>query len=42
MSETTLTKLLEYLYGTLTPCNMRWLVMHLIEQADAEELKRNN
>ena len=39
MSETTLTKLLEYLYGTLTPRNMRWLAMHLIEQADAEELK---
>ena len=39
MSEATLTNLLEYLYGTLTPNNMRWLAMHLVEQADAEELK---
>lgn len=39
MSEATLKSLLEYLYGTLSPSNMRWVGMHLIEQADAEELK---
>ena len=37
MSETTLTSLLEYLYGALTPSNQRWLAEHLIEHADAEE-----
>lgn len=36
MSETTLTNLLEYLYGTLTPSNMRWLGEHLIEHARIE------
>jgi len=37
MSETTLSSLLEYLYGTLTPSNMRWLAEHLVKYADAEE-----
>ena len=37
MSETTLTSLLEYLYGALTPNNQRWLAEHLIEHAYAEE-----
>ena len=37
MSEATLTKLLEYLYGALTPSNQRWLAAHLVEHADAEE-----
>ena len=37
MSETTLTSLLEYLYGTLTPSNMRWMAKHLLEQADAKD-----
>ena len=36
MSETTLTNLLEYLYGTLTPSNMQWLGEHLIEHARIE------
>lgn len=39
MSETTLSSLLEYLYGTLTPSNMRWMAKHLMEQADAEDGK---
>lgn len=39
MSEATLTSLLEYLYGTLTPNNMRWMGERLIEYADGEELK---
>ena len=39
MSESTLTSLLEYLYGTLTPNNQRWLAEHLIEHADGEEGK---
>ena len=39
MSETTLTSLLEYLYGTLTPNNQRWLAEHLIKHADEEEGK---
>ena len=29
--------LLEYLYGTLTPDNMRWVGRHLIEHAEKEE-----
>ncbi len=33
MSEATLNSLLEYLYGTLTPSNQRWLAAHLIEHA---------
>ena len=37
MSEATLTSLLEYLYGTLTPSNMRWVGEHLIHYADSEE-----
>lgn len=39
MSEATLTSLLEYLYGTLTPSDQRWVARHLVEHADAEELK---
>ena len=37
MSTATLNNLLEYLYGTLTPDNMRWVGKHLIEHADKEE-----
>lgn len=37
MSEATLTNLLEYLYDTLTPSNMRWMAMHLMAHADADE-----
>jgi hypothetical protein len=37
MSEATLTSLLEYLYGALTPNNQRWLAAHLVEHADKEE-----
>ena len=37
MSTATLTSLLEYLYGTLAPSNMRWVAAHLMEQADKEE-----
>ena len=37
MSETTLTSLLEYLCGALSPSNQRWLAEHLIEHADVEE-----
>lgn len=37
MSTATLTSLLDYLYGTLTPSNMRWVAEHLIEHAEKEE-----
>ena len=37
MSTSTLNNLLEYLYGTLTPDNMRWVGKHLIEYADKDE-----
>lgn len=37
MSTTALQGLLEYLYGTLTPSNMRWVADHLIEHADLAE-----
>ena len=37
MSEATLSSLLEYLYGTLTPSNMRWVSEHLIQYAENEE-----
>ena len=37
MSTATLTNLLEYLYDTLTPNNMKWLGEHLIERAEKEE-----
>ena len=37
MCTATLNNLLEYLYGTLTPDNMRWVGKHLIEHADKEE-----
>ncbi|MBQ8703983.1 MAG: hypothetical protein IJ524_06375 [Bacteroidales bacterium] len=43
MSTTALQGLLEYLYGTLSPKNMRWVADHLIEraeQAEPVELKR--
>ena len=38
MSTATLKSLLDYLYGTLTPSNMRWVGEHLIERAMKEEL----
>lgn len=37
MSTATLTSLLDYLCGTLTPSNMRWVGEHLIEYAKKEE-----
>lgn len=37
MSTATLSSLLEYLYGTLTPSNMRWVAEHLTEYADRQE-----
>ena len=33
MSTATLTSLLDYLFGTLSTSNMRWVGEHLIEQA---------
>ena len=39
MSEATLTSLLEYLYGALTPSNQRWLAERLVEHADTKNLK---
>lgn len=39
MSEATLTNLLEYLYGTLTPSNQLWLAQRLKEHAEAETPK---
>ena len=40
MSTAALSGLLEYLYGTLTASNMRWVGEHLIEQAKKEEEER--
>lgn len=37
MSTATLTGLLDYLYGTLTPSDMRWVGEQLIERARKEE-----
>ena len=37
MSTAILTSLLDYLYGTLSPNNMRWVGEHLIEYAKKEE-----
>lgn len=37
MSTAALTSLLDYLYGTLSPSNMRWVGEHLIEYAKKEE-----
>ena len=37
MSTAALTGLLDYLCGTLTPSNMRWVGEHLIEYAEKEE-----
>ena len=37
MSTVALTGLLEYLYHTLSPSNMRWVGEHLIEYARKEE-----
>lgn len=37
MSTAALTGLLEYLYGTLSPSNMRWVGEHLIEFSKKEE-----
>ena len=37
MSTATLTSLLDYLYGTLSPSNMKWVGEHLIEYAKKEE-----
>jgi predicted transcriptional regulator len=37
MSTATLTSLLDYLYGTLSSSNMRWVGEHLIEQANKQE-----
>lgn len=37
MSTTALQGLLDYLYGTLSPSNMRWVAEHLFMQADKVE-----
>ena len=37
MSEATLTSLLEYLYGALTPSNQRYVAEHLMQYAEMEE-----
>ncbi|MBO7419205.1 MAG: hypothetical protein J6U14_09785 [Bacteroidaceae bacterium] len=37
MSTTALSGLLEYLYSTLSPSNMRWVGEHLIERASQKE-----
>jgi len=37
MSTTALEGLLSYLYGTLSPSNMRWVGEHLIEYAKRDE-----
>ena len=40
MSTSALAGLLEYLYGTLSSSNMRWVGEHLIEFANKEESER--
>ena len=40
MSTATLTSLLDYLYGTLSTSNMRWVGERLIEHAQKEEDER--
>ena len=40
MSTTALAGLLEYLYGTLSIKNMRWVGEHLIEHAKKEEAEQ--
>ena len=40
MTTTTLSGLLEYLRGTLTANNMRWVGEHLIEYANKEEAEQ--
>ena len=40
MSTATLRSLLDYLYGTLSISNMRWVGEHLIEQANKKEKER--
>ena len=37
MSTATLNSLLEYLYGTLSTSNMRWVARHLVERAEQQE-----
>lgn len=37
MSTATLTSLLDYLYGTLSPSDMRWVGEHLIEYSKKEQ-----
>ena len=37
MSTATLSNLLEYLYGTLSPSNMQWVGEHLIDYAKKEQ-----
>ena len=39
MSKATLTSLLEFLYGLLSPADKRWVAEQLIEQANEEEMK---
>lgn len=40
MSTATLNGLLEYLYGTLSPSNMRWVGEHLIEYSKREKCEQ--
>ena len=40
MTTTALSGLLDYLYGTLTPSNMRWIGERLIAHAKGEESNR--
>ena len=42
MSTATLTSLLEYLFGTLSTSNMRWVGEHLIEQAKLSYIIRDH
>lgn len=37
MSKTALTGLLDYLYGTLSTSDMRWVAEHLINEANQQE-----
>ena len=39
MSKATLQSLLDFLYGMLSPTDMRWIAEQLVEQADADGMK---
>lgn len=39
MSKATLQSLLDFLFGMLSPSDMRWVAQQLVDQADADDLE---